>query len=324
MSNSKTRVAVTFASFYLLVFSYAFAQDVNLLADKDPFLAHSLIDNLRSSSIGFGAKNESAEKVLFEGRIIPYIVSPNIPWPSFLPRTLVFSPEIDIRMLNGRSNPIRTPSYRPSLTMYWYSQKVQRACYECFHQTENAECISNIGDVLKSAFLSVRLEHHSNGQSGDFLLADGSINFREGNFSTNYIEPSLHFLTSLHSQSRFYLQWHPDINREVGIEDHFGFFRVGAEYVWGSDTGDSLLRARAEVILDEYKNLDETPRPAIDRWTFNLRYEHDLFGWTDLGWFADLHLGPDYYNLRFANNLQSFQLGLFARLYRISSKISDL
>lgn len=318
------KVVVIFVGSFLLQLPSLSAQDVNLLADKDPFLAHSLIDNLRSSSIGFGAKNESDENVLFEGRIIPYIVSPNIPWPTFLPRTLVFSPEIDIRMLNSRSNPIRTPSYRPSLTMYWYSQKVQRGCYECFHQTENADCISSLADVLKSAFLSVKIEHHSNGQSGDFLLPDGTINFREGNFSTNFVEPSLHFLTSLHSQSRLYLQWHPDINRELGIEDHFGFFRVGGEYVWGSDTGDSLLRARAEVILDEYKNLDGTKRPAIDRWTFNVRYEHDLFGWTDLGWFADLHLGPDYYNLRFANNLRSVQFGLFARLYRISSKIQDL
>jgi len=311
-------------SFLLSVSVSLSAQDVNLLAEKDPFLAHSLIDNLRSSSIGFGAKNESDENVLFEGRIIPYIVSPNIPWTSFLPRTLVFSPEIDIRMLNSRSNPIRTPSYRPSLTMYWYSQSVQRACYECFHQTDNADCISDLSDVLKSAFFSVKVEHHSNGQSGNFLLQDGSINLREGNFSTNLVEPSIHFLTSLHSQSRFYLQWYPDINREKGIEDHFGFIRAGSEYVWGSDTGDSLLRARAEFILDKYRKLDGSSRPVIDRFTFNLRYEHDLFGWTDLGWFADLYLGPDYYNLRFANNLRSVKIGLFARLYRVSSRIQDL
>ena len=32
------------------------------------------------------------------------------------------------------------------------------------------------------------LSHHSNGQDGDFYRADGSVNARDGSFSTNYLE----------------------------------------------------------------------------------------------------------------------------------------
>jgi len=306
------------------------SQDVNLIADKDPFLAHSLIDNLQASKIGFGAKNVSGERVLFEADLVPYIVSPNLDWLPLFPKTLVVSPRINLRMFNSQSRPVKTPSYRPSLTMYWYSQKVQRACYECFHSEDNSNCISNIKDVFASAFLSVKIEHFSNGEDGTFFLPTASagplpqVNFRDGNFSTNFIEPSIHFLTSLHSQGRFYLQWHPNINREQELNDHYGFFRVGGEGVWGGKDGKSFLRARAEVILDKYVDFVGTPRPAIDRWSVNLRYERNLFGWSDIGWFGDLYLGPDYYNLRFVNNLRAFQVGLYARLYRVSGRIGDL
>ncbi|MBK6346701.1 MAG: hypothetical protein IPF68_12340 [Bacteroidales bacterium] len=33
-----------------------------------------------------------------------------------------------------------------------------------------------------------RYAHHSNGQSGSFFEADGSINLESGNFSTNFLE----------------------------------------------------------------------------------------------------------------------------------------
>ncbi len=309
---------------FLLSPSFLFGQDVNLIADKNPFLAHSLIDHLDASRIGFGRKYVNNEKTLFEAQVVPYIVSPNINLLPLFPTTLVISPAINLRMLNSRSNPVRTPSYKPSLRMYWYSNRIQRGCYECFHGDNPESCISGPADVLKSAFLSLQLEHHSNGQSGDLLNPDNSINFIDGNFSANKIEPSIHFLTSLYSQTRIYAQWFPDINREIDLEDHYGFIRAGAEIVWAGDKGNSYLRAKAEVILDEYTNIDGSKRDAIDRWTFNVRYEHDLFGWTDLGLFTELHFGPDYYNLRFSRNLRAVQFGFFARLYRVSSKLSDL
>jgi hypothetical protein len=103
---------------------------------------------------------------------------------------------------------VRTPSFMPGAVVY----------IPLDYANEESPFISYMG---------IALFHHSNGQDGPEFNPDGSFNLYDGNFSTNYIEPSLHF------RRRKYLmavvsakQQNPDRNYKelygrAGLELHF-------------------------------------------------------------------------------------------------------
>ena len=74
----------------------------------------------------------------------------------------VLTSQIIIRMFQEDSYPVKTPSYMPQLTIYYKLDKNERN---------------------NTAF--ARLGHHSNGQNGDFYLANGTVNLETGSFETN-------------------------------------------------------------------------------------------------------------------------------------------
>jgi len=79
----------------------------------------------------------------------------------------VFTPQIILRMYRETSSPVRTPSYKPQITIYYRTGKTKRLGYLSFFG---------------------RFAHHSNGQDGDFFLENGEINTKSGDFTTNYVE----------------------------------------------------------------------------------------------------------------------------------------
>ena len=79
----------------------------------------------------------------------------------------VLTSQVILRMYQEESFPVRTPSYMPQITVYY-----------SLYNRNKYESINLFG----------RLAHHSNGQQGDFHLDDGNINYKSGNFSTNYFE----------------------------------------------------------------------------------------------------------------------------------------
>jgi hypothetical protein len=105
------------------------------------------------------------------------------------------------------SLPVRTPSFMPGATVFIPLNKV-------YKRSEKLD------------YAGISLFHHSNGQDGPEFHSDGSFNLYNGNFSTNYIEPSYHFrrrkyltdtvITKKPSAS------YNDIYGSVGVEFHFG------------------------------------------------------------------------------------------------------
>jgi hypothetical protein len=69
---------------------------------------------------------------------------------------------------------VRTPSFMPGAIVYI-------PLYNAAEETTNIN------------YLGIALFHHSNGQDGNEFNHDGSFNLYDGNFSTNYLEPSFHF-----------------------------------------------------------------------------------------------------------------------------------
>lgn len=109
----------------------------------------------------------------------PYILSADVipqfvlggTWTRF---TAHLTPRYKVRILRKESSPVHTPSFMPGATVFYPIKRIKP------------------GD-LKIKYLSVSFFHHSNGQDGAEFNDDGTINTVNGNFSTNYFEPALHF-----------------------------------------------------------------------------------------------------------------------------------
>lgn len=111
------------------------------------------------------------------------------------------------------SLPIRTPSFMPGGTIFFKTKKLL---------TQDRKTLP---------YYSISIFHHSNGQDGPEFNNNGKINVYNGNFSTNYIEPAVHF--------RYRNFTDPDkIDRSrcsdeiIAYQDYY--IRLGYEHHWGT------------------------------------------------------------------------------------------
>src|SRR3989442_7194289 len=150
----------------------ATAQSITSLAkgDNPDFrtarLRYKLVqEQLEPSYITMLGGGGNIEPLFFEANVAPHF---GAGWPKL---GLVLTSKVVLRIRNDstHSPPIRTPSYMPRITLYWWGP---------FRGTSTS-----------SAFLSFTLSHHSNGQAGPVYLADTTPpNTFDGSFSTNFLE----------------------------------------------------------------------------------------------------------------------------------------
>jgi len=147
---------------------------------------------------------------IFSADIIPdFIIS-----GSRMPVTIHLVARYMVRILHDdpdagdSSFAVRTPSFMPGAIVYiplgYIDDKVPNIKY-----------------------LGISIFHHSNGQDGDEFKGDGSFNLYDGNFSTNYIEPSFHFRRRKYSTKPLpstQMESNPDYKDffgSAGLELHF-------------------------------------------------------------------------------------------------------
>ena len=121
-------------------------------------------------------------------------------------------PDFTVKVIDERSAGVRTPSLK-LCGMFYYQ----------------------INDNLdRYKYASLRFTHHSNGQDGEAINEDGSLNTRTGNFSTNYLTASYHFgNTKSISADKSYkfnheagFEWHRWFDYEKALENDYGFTRL--------------------------------------------------------------------------------------------------
>ena len=132
---------------------------------------------------------------------------------SRLPFAIQLTARYKVRILHNNfaagdsSLPVRTPSFMPGATVYIPLGLIN-------------EKTSNIN------YLGLCFFHHSNGQDGPEFKTDGSFNLYNGNFSTNYIEPSYHFrrrkFTGTPDSVKYQNPNYKDLYGSVGLELHVG------------------------------------------------------------------------------------------------------
>lgn len=211
--------------------------------------------------------------------------------------------QITIRMLNLRSSPIRTPDYLPSATAY-------------------ALLKQNIDKSNLYGFVSIA--HHSNGQDDPFYNEDGSVNLKDGNFSTNFIKigftKSCSFLNN--TTKSFYscsFEQHLNIDRSVELNGIYGFSRLHFDYKSKevslstskkTNKRNHFLRFSTNntLIVDELGDAKLTDISKRLITSFKVFYRNVAF--KNLSVFIQAYQGQDYYNIQFVNNISFIRAGV--------------
>ncbi len=128
-----------------------------------------------------------------------------------IPVSFALVQDFIVKVLDQQSAAVRTPSLK--LGGVWY--------------------VPIRSNVTNYSYASLKFMHHSNGQDGQSLNPDLSINTHDGNFSTNYLVLSYHFGDNVEKGKQGYtlnhdagLQWHKWFDYESALRDDYGFTRI--------------------------------------------------------------------------------------------------
>lgn len=236
--------------------------------------------------------------LLFEGQI-----SPDFLFTLSEKRTtgFAFFPKIVVRMYNETSFPVKTPSYMPSALFYHrIKSPFTKKIFGFFDWEEQL------------AFLTYRISHHSNGQNGTYYTVNkDSINYINGNFSTNAIEVAFSWSTiDSGSVGKAYMNCRIAIERQLNFEREPNLKNT---YYYNKITFENhLIYSQKIKAYFTYAFMFGTPRfgtrHAVDLY-FAYKPFHKL---TDFSVFVRGYFGPDYYNLYYVNSLRTLTLGVIA------------
>lgn len=132
--------------------------------------------------------------------------------PKILPIAFAVIPDFTVRVRDEKSAGVRTPSFKLGGTTFIRLNK----------------------NPNQYRYAELSFTHHSNGQNGEAINPDGSINTYNGNFTTNYLTNSYRFGNFskptekgvYHSNNhRIGLQWNKWFGYEKALENNYGFTR---------------------------------------------------------------------------------------------------
>ncbi len=294
--------------FAILIFTvsysfFCFGQEKN---DTVPIIELTTIAqvNQGNSYITFPTDIGNIEPLWFEGNIIPNFYL-RVSKDSRLMG--VITSQIIIRMYQEESFPVRTPSYMPQITVYY---------------------LLSSKTAVNSLSLFGKLAHHSNGQDGEFYLENGEINLISGNFSTNYYELGLiktNYNTRF-SAAQFFgtsVEIHPP---NLTMEEMDGMYSL---YRWNNifsifrlpTNSNENKRKNASISLKGqatwmFGNLNNWDDFSLDRLNLSLTFYYHPKFLEDIGLFAQLYHGMDYYNIYFNHQIDIIRFGIMTEKLR--------
>jgi hypothetical protein len=268
--------------------------------------------NQTDSYITFSQGIGNVEPLIFEGLIAPYFLlrkSRNARYGATI------SPAILIRMQNKESFPVRSPSYMPSLTIY-------------------RQLGTSVGERLNSSYMFLTLEHHSNGQFGDFYNEDGSYNTETGDFSTNLLELGLFInrnvlpFSNTTEYFRTSVEFHPDIGRSEELTGQYSFVRWHNSFRIFRFPGH-----KHRIIQDGHPALPRVQTKVETTWMFGEINQASFFDaeerlnlsmtmayrprvMTDVSFFVNFYTGKDYYNMQFNRRINVLRFGFQAFAFK--------
>ncbi len=259
-------------------------------------------ENQGNSYITFPIDIGNIEPLWFEGNIIPNF---NIRTSKNSRLMGVITPQIIIRMYQEESYPVKTPSYIPQITIYYSLRSKQK---------------------VNSFNLFGRVAHHSNGQDGEFFNKDGTTNTETGDFATNYFEAG--FIKTAYNR-RFNvvkflstsLEIHPKhltVDELIGI---YGLYRWNTivsifkipEYQYAKKKASISLKMKSSWAFGDLNDWNALSLTRLNL-SFIFFYHPDFF--EDIGFFAQIYHGLDYYNIYFNHQITVIRFGLMTEKLR--------
>lgn len=246
--------------------------------------------NLEASYIVFPVIVSGVEPLIFETNIAPHFFLTPHHWPV----AVALTPKVLLRMFQGPSTPVKTPSYMPRLTVFGW-----------FERTFTGKPL---------LYTSLSLNHHSNGQSGPFSNPDGTNNHETGSFATNYFELSVYragWKPALFDTTSLSFEWHPGIGEELGPRGQYGKLRLHlGTTLLVHLLLDAKFTARLSAILDDSSRSSGSGFVrALERFPLQLQYIAKLPS-VDVGLYIGYYFGHDYYNIWFDRLANVFQIGI--------------
>jgi hypothetical protein len=208
------------------------------------------------------------------------------------------------------SNPVRTPGYTASGTLFY-------SPYD------------SIGARRAYAYASLSVSHYSNGQTGDFLRADGSINDVDGSFSLWSASAAIHLFNDWPLLPEYKsLQLEYLYGKEGALEELYPDYvlslalhtREHAHQGWWGFAGSSRVLMDFEARLPNGGSRPASMKPEPLSAAITYAYGPRWFGlgrdaFPGLSLFGRFYAGSDYYNINFAREIYRVDFGLMFSLY---------
>lgn len=268
--------------------------------------------NQVESYITFGQGLGNIEPLIFESLIAPY----------FLIRTshnarlgATISPSILIRMKAEESLPVRSPSYMPNITFY-------------------RQLNSTFGEMYDASYLFLTLEHHSNGQDGEFYNENGSFNTETGNFATNQIEFGIFInrnLLPFQNTTEYFrtsVEFYPNIGREEELKGRYSFLRWNNSFRIFRFPGFKpkpnqhgyFSQPNVQTRIESawlFGNINNVAFFNLrERFNFSATIAYRPKAFRDVSFFLNLYSGRDYYNMQFYRRINTLRIGLQAFAFK--------
>lgn len=319
-------------SFYILLFSIGFlslsrAQDLKPEVDSLEFQKFLTLVNAdrEQSYVTAGTGIGNLEPLILESKFSPsYFFSKNKKlW------AIMVNPQVQIRILNEKSLPIRNPSYRIYGTFYkelrfWKHTFLRKLFYE------NA--------VWHASYV-----HHSNGQDGTFYTNDSTqeVNFTDGDFSTDYAEFGISTYKVKEIDKSFFsirsikatMEYHPVKWYSEGLKDRYGSYRIFANVgVVGPQKilkrkklmqwlQRSSLEVRAGWIFGSMNGI--APVNVSRRLIIDAYYKYYPAWFDEIAFFVRFYRGQDYYNIHFAKGeLINLSFGITSNIMNFKQAVT--
>lgn len=316
--------------FYLFFSSVLKAQQKQSSSDKrNDTLSHekfiTMVNfNRDQSYITFGQGIGNLEPLIFEGRLSPsyFLSKKSRRW------ALLLNPQIQMRMLNKESYPIRVPSYRVYLTYYRGIDSWKGFMNQLFYE---------------DALWFVSIAHHSNGQDNPTYDSTGNLDLNRGNFSTNFIRFGLASYSSVQMGPSYYslrqIRLHAEIHPTAfpvdwyaeELKGNYGFYRLFVTYsLLGIRRKEKknnftafLRRSSFELqtgwIFDDLRGYD-----AFDlkhRLIVDATYKYYPEWMAEFAFFIRYYYGQDYYNIHYEKQLSVLSFGLTSNIIKMSDAV---
>jgi hypothetical protein len=291
----------TFLSVLVFVSCFAISNAQNLTVNS------SIVSCTDNTYITFGqglgnriTKNgvKNLEPLIFEAQLAPLFT---LQFNKKVPFGFALSPKIVCRMFNDSSWTVRNPSYMPFILVY---HRVK------FPILNKYNMFKPFLQVKPTFYMSYKYGHHSNGAGGHYFdPGTKDVNLVNGNFSTDYTEAAISFLSgdTINKKidmlsGRLGFEYHVGWNRESEMRSTYYYERINLELRF-------LLFERITVIpiLSAMYGKDGfKPKYVSDTYISFRPFPKK----SDIAVFAKIYIGPDYYNLRYTNTMRYVSFGI--------------